>query len=138
MNNHLRRMLVIPIVFSFGCAAIFHGSSQEVHIRSNVPDADLYVNEGYVGKGSGVASFKKNSSYTITARKEGCTAASVPASKSFDAVTLLGILIDFGIISILIIDGAATGAWSQFDQTNFVIDPACTRAAAQVNAVSAP
>lgn len=45
--------------------------------------------------------------------------------KSFDAVTLLGLLIDWGIISILVVDGACTGAWSQFDQESFVVDPQC-------------
>jgi hypothetical protein len=87
---------------------------------------DLYVNEAYIGKNSGVTTFKKKKDYVITARKEGCTDASYPASKSFDATTLLGVLIDFGIISVLVIDGAATGAWQQFDQTSYVLDPVCS------------
>ena len=106
-----------------GCAAMFHGTTQQVSIRSNMDDAKLYVNEEYVGKGSAVTTFHKNKNYTITARKEGYRDTTVFATKSFDAVTLLGILIDWGIISILIIDGAATGAWNQFDQTSFVVDP---------------
>lgn len=61
----------------------------------------------------------------ITARKAGCTDTTVPAPKSFDAITLLGVLIDFGLVSVLLIDGAATGAWQQFDQTSFVVDPRC-------------
>lgn len=108
-----------------GCASMFHGSSQQIAIRSNVPDTELFVNEAYIGKGNGVTTFKKNKNYMITARKAGCTDTSVPASKSFDATTLLGILIDWGIISILLIDGAATGAWKQFDQESYVIDPRC-------------
>jgi len=92
-----------------GCAAMFHGSTQQVAIRSNVPGTELYVNEAYV----------------ITARKTGCEAASVPAEKTFDAVTLLGVLIDFGVVSVLLVDGAATGAWEQFTQTSYVVDPHC-------------
>lgn len=61
----------------------------------------------------------------ITARKAGCDATTVPASKSFDAITLLGILIDLGIFTVLLIDGAATGAWQQFDQSSYVVDPRC-------------
>jgi hypothetical protein len=68
---------------------------------------------------------KKSQSYTITVRKEGCEPFTLPVSKSFDAVTLLGILLDLGVISILVVDGAATGAWSQFDQTSYVLDPRC-------------
>jgi len=108
-----------------GCAAMFHGSTQQVAVRSNVQGTELFVNEAYVGKDNGVTTFQKSKNYMITARKAGCTDTTVPASKSFDAITLLGILIDFGIISILLIDGAATGAWQQFDQTSYVIDPRC-------------
>lgn len=118
-------MVVILLISTSGCAAMFHGTTQMVSIRSNVDDAKLYVNEAYIGKGSGVATFKKNKNYTIVARKDGCEATTVIPTKSFDAVTLLGILIDWGIISILVVDGAATGAWTQFDQTSFVVDPVC-------------
>ena len=108
-----------------GCASMFHGSSQQIAVRSNVADTELFVNEAYIGKGNGVTSLKKKKNYTITARKRGCTDTSVPVSKSFDATTLLGILLDWGVFSILLIDGAATGAWQQFDQESFVIDPRC-------------
>ncbi len=124
-------LLVILIIALNGCAAMFHGASQQVAIRSNQPDTDLYVNEAYVGKGNTVTTFKKRDNYVITARKEGCEAVSVPATKSFDATTLLGVLIDFGIVSVLLVDGAATGAWRQFDQTSFVIDPKCNKAIVQ-------
>src|SRR5262245_23180132 len=119
-----------------GCAAMFHGTTQQVSIRSNVPGTELYVNEGMIGKDYGFATFKKSENYTITARKAGCTETAVPASKSFDPVTLLGILIDYGIFTVLIIDGAATGAWQQFDQTAYIIDPRCADAPAPVSAPS--
>ena len=109
-----------------GCAAMCHGTTQQVAIRSNVPGTELFVNEAYVGKDSGVTSFQKSKNYVVTARKAGCTDTSIPVSKSFDGITLLGVFIDFGIISIFIIDGAATGAWQQFDQTSYVLDPRCT------------
>jgi hypothetical protein len=109
-----------------GCAAMFHGSSQQVAVRSNVPGTELYVNEAFVGKDNGVTTFQKRNNYMITARKAGCTDTTVPAPKSFDAITLLGVLIDFGLVSVLLIDGAATGAWQQFDQTSFVVDPRCS------------
>lgn len=116
--------VLIAVTFS-GCATMFNGASQQVAIRSNQPDVDLYVNEALVGKGNTVTTFKKKEEYIITARKEGCNAVSIPASKSFDATTLLGILIDFGLITILVVDGAGTGAWNKFDQTSYVIDPQC-------------
>ena len=107
------------------CASIFNGSTQQLSIRSNVNDAKLYVNEEYVGKNSSVTTLQKKKKYEITAKKEGCTDVTVPVTKSFDPTTLLGILIDYGVISILVIDGAATGAWQKFDRTSYVIDPQC-------------
>lgn len=119
-------LCIILVVSTAGCAAMFHGTSQQIHIRSNQSDAKLYVNEAYVGQGNAVTTFKKRKKYTITAKKEGCRDGTAIPTKSFDAITLLGILIDYGIITILIIDGAATGAWQQFDQTSFVVDPICS------------
>lgn len=116
---------IVLIVSTAGCATMFHGATQMVSIRSNDSDAKLYVNEAYIGKGSGVTTFYKNKSYTIAARKEGCSDGIAIPTKSFDAVTLLGILIDWGIISILVVDGVCTGAWTQFDQTSYVVDPQC-------------
>ncbi len=127
MKKYLAVAVAVSMVLSSlsGCAAMFHGSTQQIAIRSNVPGTELYANEAYVGKENGVTIFQKNQNYMITARKAGCTATTVPASKSFDAITLLGVLIDFGIITILLIDGAATGAWQQFDQVSYVVDPRC-------------
>jgi hypothetical protein len=119
--------LLTVITLLSGCASMFNGESQQVAIRSNQPDVDLYVNEAFIGRGNGITTFKKKDEYVITARKEGCMPVSIPASKSFDATTLLGVFIDFGIISILAIDGAGTGAWRKFDQTSYVIDPQCDK-----------
>lgn len=109
-----------------GCAAMFNGSSQQVAVRSNVEGTKLYANEAYIGKTTGVTTFYKKQNYMIRASKEGCSDATVPAAKSFDATTLLGLFIDFGIVTILIVDGAGTGAWQKFDQTSFVVDPVCS------------
>lgn len=117
--------LAFVVEIGTGCAAIIHGTSQHVAIRSNDSDAELYVNDAYVGKGTVYTVFQKSENYTITVRKEGCEPFSVPVSKSFDAMTLLGLMVDLGVISILVVDGAATGAWSQFDQTTYVLDPRC-------------
>lgn len=125
MNNNKIIIFTCIVLTGSGCATMFNGASQQVSVRSNVDDVELYVNEHYIGKGNSITTFKKKKNYTITARKEGCDAVTIPVSKSFDATTLLGIFIDFGIITILIVDGIGTGAWQQFDQTSYVIDPKC-------------
>lgn len=110
-----------------GCASIINGTSQQISVRSNVPNTEIYANEQLIGTNSAITSFKKKKEYVLTARKVGCTDANVIAQKSFDPTSLLGILIDFGIVSMLIVDGAATGAWNKFDQTNYIIDPICSK-----------
>ena len=127
MKNNLITVIMLVIMTLSGCATMFNGSTQQIAIRSNQPEAELYVNEAFVGKGNTVTTFKKKEDYLITARLEGCNAVTVPATKSFDAITLLGILIDLGLISILVVDGAGTGAWNKFDQTSFVVDPQCPK-----------
>jgi hypothetical protein len=128
----VKKYLAVTVVVALlvnslsGCAAMFHGTTQQIAVRSNVPGTEIFVNEAYVGKDNGVTTFQKNKNYMITARKSGCTDTTIPASKSFDAITLLGVLLDWGILSILIVDGAATGAWQQFDQTSYVLDPRCS------------
>ncbi|SES62851.1 PEGA domain-containing protein [Nitrosomonas marina] len=129
----MKKSILVAFTISFmlsGCATMFNGSTQQVAIRSNQPDAELYVNEAFVGKGNTVTTFKKKEDYMITVRKEGCNSVTVPATKSFDATTLLGVFIDFGLITILAIDGAGTGAWNKFDQTSFVVDPQCPQPSA--------
>lgn len=120
MNKIALSVALFSTILLSGCSSMFNGTSQQVGIRSNVDDAKLYVNERYIGKGNGVTTFKKSKNYVIVARKEGCTDASQLATKSFDATTLLGI---YPLVPI-IIDGI-TGAWQEFDQTSYVIDPQC-------------
>lgn len=123
----MKKLSVVLIAFSLlsGCASMFNGSSQQVSIRSNEPGTEFYVNEMFIGKDSAVTVFKKKKNYMIAARKEGCVDTMIPAQKSFDATSLLGILLDFGIISMIVVDGIGTGAIQQFDQTSYIIDPNC-------------
>ena len=113
------------MLFTSGCATMFNGSTQTVTIRSNDELAKLYVNEEYMGQRNTVYTFKKKENYVIKAEKQGCQTNIVIPQKTFDPTTLLGVFLDWGIISILVVDGAATGAWQKFSQTSFVVDPNC-------------
>ncbi|EKO3577144.1 PEGA domain-containing protein [Vibrio metschnikovii] len=118
--------LLMAVFLLNGCAAMFNGSSQQVSIRSKDPKAKIYVNNAYLGDGNVVTTFKKKEKYSIRVEQENCESVTMPVSKSFDATTLLGLFIDFGIVSILVVDGVGTGAWQQFDQTNYIIDAQCS------------
>ncbi|OFW79719.1 MAG: hypothetical protein A2887_03475 [Alphaproteobacteria bacterium RIFCSPLOWO2_01_FULL_40_26] len=116
---------VFCLYFSSSCALMFNGSKDTVTVRSNEDNVKIYINESYIGKNSAITTINKKDNYMITVSKNGCSDKTVPVTRSFDPITLLGFLIDFGLISILLIDGAATRAWHKADQTAFVIDPEC-------------
>jgi hypothetical protein len=103
-------ILVMFAVQLSGCAAMFHGTSDQITIQSPDPDAKIYLDNMLVGKGTAMASVKRNTQHTIVAKKEGCSDNSVQTQTTFDAVSLLGVLIDWGIISMLVVDWGATGA----------------------------
>lgn len=104
---------------------MFHGASDNINIRSNDDNVKIYLNEAYIGKNSAVTTINKKDDYVIRVSKKGCSDKTVPITRSFDPLTLLGAFIDFGIITILVVDGVATRAWHKADQTSYVIDPEC-------------
>lgn len=125
MKRIIYLLFLAATVFQFGCASMINGTSQNISVSATERDAKLYMNGEYIATGNGIATLKKKEDYILTAKKDGCTDTSVPVSKSFDPTTLLGILIDFGIISMLVIDGAVTGAWNKFDRTNYTLEMRC-------------
>ncbi len=75
--------------------------------------------------GSFEISKKKLKKVQIYAKKDGCQTKSTSIETKFDSTTLLGILIDFGLISILIIDWGINGAVTEAERTNYVLNPVC-------------
>ena len=119
-----RKILVLFLVVSqCGCATIFHGTKDNISVRSEEPDTKIFIDEEYVGKNSAVHQVRKKGDHEIRVSKEGCADKTFPIPYSFDGTTLLGIFLDAGLISILIIDGVVNGAWSSASQTNFVLTP---------------
>jgi uncharacterized protein YceK len=122
--------MLIFAVFMSGCASIFHGTTDTIYVRSNEPDTTFYANNREIGKGTTgvVIVHKKDLDNTqLRAEKMGCNTKSTPIESKFDATTLLGILIDWGIISILLIDWAINGAVERAAQTDFVLTPDCQK-----------
>lgn len=96
------KLVLVCFVFqTTGCAYMFHGTSDQVTIQSPDKDAMIYFDNVLVGKGSAQATAERGKKYTITAKKDGCSDQMVQTGDKFDAVSLLGILIDAGLISIL-------------------------------------
>lgn len=127
MRKTIISILLIQAVFLQSCAAMFSGTKETFNVRSNEPGTTLFLNEVEIGRDSAVTVVSKKKDVRIRASKKGCSDGQAVAEKSFNPVTLLGILIDWGVISILVIDWLATGAIWSFDQTNFVVTPNCEK-----------
>lgn len=127
----MRRLVATVTAIAFltaGCATVFHGTSETIHVRSEVPETTFYAGAQQIGKGtSAVTTIEKKSlkKTTLRAEKPNCIAKTTPLMTSFDGITLLGILLDFGLISILVVDGAATGAWTHAARTDYILTPEC-------------
>jgi len=126
MKNLVKIVSILSLLFSTSCALMFNGSQDTIMIRSNEDGAKIYMNEGYIGKNNAVSVIDKKGDYVIRVSKKGCEDRTIPIVRTFDATTLLGVLVDFGIITILVVDGVGTGAWTKAKQTSYIIDPECS------------
>ncbi len=106
---------------------MFSGTTQNLILRSEVKGTKLYLNNEEIGTDSATVQIsKKNlSNAVLMAKKEGCSDYTTAVPTKFDATSLLGILIDFGIITILVVDWGVTGAVKEAERTNFLLNPTC-------------
>ena len=94
-------ILVAVLIAGFSsCATIFTGTTQNVNFDSNQKGAIVRVNGQPVGSTPCNVSVKKSSKATIHFSKEGYEDNLVELKGRFNATSLLGILLDWGIISI--------------------------------------
>jgi S1-C subfamily serine protease len=116
---------VVVLVQVSGCAAMLHGTSDQITVQSPDAETSIYMDDVLIGKGSAKAYVKRNTTHTLTAKKNGCTNYQVETQKAFDGVSLLGVLIDWGLISILVVDWAVTGAIWKTEPTYYHVAPVC-------------
>jgi hypothetical protein len=61
----------------------------------------------------------------LRAEKEGCESTTSTTTESFDPTSLLGIFIDFGLISIPV-DMISGAAW-KIEPTTYTLTPVCSK-----------
>jgi hypothetical protein len=125
-NKTIFPVIAVTCLLLNSCASMFSGTKETIHVRSNLPNTVFYANERELGRGSSATftlSKKKLSSTTLRAEKKGYNTKTVPIETSFDAVCLLGILIDWGVFSIICVDWLGTGAVTKAAQTDYVLTP---------------
>lgn len=122
-------ILIALTFFMNSCAAMFHGTKETIHLRSEKPDTIFFAGDVEIGRGSTAVTTipkKKLSKTTLRAEKSGCSPKTSPIETQFDAISLLGLLLDLGLISILAVDLGATGAIHEATQTDYVLTPECS------------
>lgn len=123
----LRRLVIGLMVLCSGCASMFSGTSQNFLLRSEVRGTKFYLNNEYLGTDTASVQIpkKKIKNSLLIAKKPGCSDGTTHINTRFDPTTLLGILIDVGIVSILVIDFGITGAVQEAERTHYVLNPVC-------------
>ncbi len=121
-------LLTLSYLALTGCAAMFTGTSDNITIKTESKDTSIFVNNQLVGKGDAhfTVARKDLGNTTISVNQEGCRPAYMQVNGSFNVVTLLGLFVDYGIITILVVDGIATGAWQKVQQQHYYLNPICS------------
>ena len=117
-------MIILPaMLMASGCASMIKGSSDNITVNSLEKGTVLYVDGAARGMDNAMINVKKGKPHHIRAEKEGCQPVSTETGESFDATSLLGLLIDAGIITITtdLISGAA---W-KIEPTTYTLTPIC-------------
>jgi hypothetical protein len=126
MNQILSRLVLAAFISqTLGCASILSGTSDGIHVNSADRDAKLYLNDQEIGVGSAATTVKRDQTYTIQAKKQGCETSTVQTGYKFDPVAWAGLLVDLGIISILVVDMGMTGAAWKTDPLDYTVTPTC-------------
>ncbi len=117
--------LVASIALLSGCSSIIKGTNDTITVNSIERGTTLYVDGAARGLDTASVSLKKGKTYSLRAEKEGCESTTSTTTESFDPTSLLGIFIDFGLISIPV-DMISGAAW-KIEPTTYTLTPVCSK-----------
>lgn len=140
----LRSLLVASILviipFSGSCASIISGGHDTISVTSTEKGTAIYIDGVLRGTDSVEAEVKRGHRHEIRAEKDGCQTVAFETSESWDATSLLGVLIDFGIVTVPL-DFLIGGCWKT-SPTLYTVSPvhvsSPTTAAAPASAPAHP
>ena len=81
-----------------GCASLFSGTQQEVRVKTHA-DAEIFINGRYAGTGYTVKKLDRDASHEIKVVHAQCE-QSLNTQPRFNKISLLGLMMDLGIMSI--------------------------------------
>lgn len=114
---------ISTLMTTSACSTIIHGSHDTLHVNALEEGTTIYIDGSPRGKNSAMAEVKRGKTHVIRATKKGCSDVSIETTEKFYPTTLLGILLDFGIISIPV-DLISGAAWKAAPKT-YTITPIC-------------
>lgn len=116
---------ILVFISLTGCASIINGSNDKLTVNSLEEGTVLYIDGVKRGRDDALAQVERGETHTIKATKDGCEDVIIETSDSFDKISLLGILLDFGIISIPV-DLISGSAW-KLEPSIYTVSPICPR-----------
>lgn len=120
-------LLTLITLLATGCATVFTGTTDTIAIRSEEPGTQLFIDGQLIGTNSATHVLDRKGDHTFEARKKGCSTATYPVPYELNVVTLLGVFLDLGLVTIFVVDGLATGAAMKASTNNIVLTPDCRR-----------
>ncbi|MFN4266500.1 MAG: PEGA domain-containing protein [Aquabacterium sp.] len=108
-----------------GCASVIRGTSDTVTVNSLEKGTTIYINGAPRGVDVAQVQVKRGNVHQIRVEKEGCQPVAETTSEKFDATSLLGILLDFGLITIPV-DLISGAAWKA-EPTTYTVTPICPK-----------
>jgi len=109
-----------------GCSTVIKGTQDTITVNSLEKGTSIYIDGVQRGVNDALAQVKKGKTHTIKVTKEGCQAVIIQTGEAFDATSLLGVLIDFGVITIPV-DLISGAAW-KVEPTIYTVTPICKKA----------
>ena len=90
------KILVLFLIFSslYGCAGLFHGTSQTINFNSSPEGAEVIIDGVSRGVTPLAVKLKKNSADSVMIKKEGYKTITMPLEKKYDGLALLNVFWD--------------------------------------------
>ena len=76
-------------VMCCNCATMFHGSTDQISIRSNEAGTKIYIDESEVGTDNAIQAVSKKGKHNIRVSKTRRNDVMMPINYSFDGISLL-------------------------------------------------
>ena len=122
MKKTILLLIIAPILTFTGCATLFSGSTDEVHLSSEPSGAKVFINGHERGTTPITLALRKNKDYNIEFVKEGYRKKTWYLSHSIGAGwIILDVLL--GLVGIIV--DAATGNWYGLDEDSYraILEP---------------